>query len=112
MMKRAIAFTLTLSLGASGCFVRGPGIGLFEAALVTAVIISAVQPPPPRVVFVPEPREGYVWQPGYWTQTQGDWVWTDGGWVPDRPAMRFVPSHWEQMPDGRWQLIPAQWAPA
>lgn len=95
-----------------GCFPGRGGVGLFEAALVTAVIISAVQPPPPRVVFVPEPREGYVWQPGYWTQGDGGWVWVDGGWVAQRPAYQFVPTHWEQMPDGRWQLVQGQWVPA
>lgn len=94
----------------AGCWgFRHGGLGLFQAAVLTAVIVSAVQPPPPRVVVVPPPQEGYVWQAGYWTQQDGQWVWVDGGWVEARPAARYVPTHWEQTPDGQWQLVQAQW---
>jgi hypothetical protein len=112
-MRRAITVAMALALATSGtgCW-RGGGLGLFEAAVVTAAIVSTVQPPPPRVVFVPPPRDGYAWQPGYWTQQDGQWLWVDGGWVQARPQMNYVPSHWQQMPDGSWQLVPAQWMPA
>ncbi|MGZ6123792.1 MAG: YXWGXW repeat-containing protein [Myxococcales bacterium] len=36
-------------------------------AILTAAIVSAAQPPAPRVVYAPPPRPGYTWQPGYWT---------------------------------------------
>jgi hypothetical protein len=112
MWKRSIAFGVAASLVGVGCYPGRAGIGLFEAAVATAIIVSAVQPPPPRVIIVPEARPGYVWQPGYWTQADGDWVWMDGTWIPERPAYRWVPTHWEQTPDGRWQLVQAQWVPA
>jgi hypothetical protein len=116
MWKRSIAVvaaTCVASVSASGCYVgRHAGLGLLETAIVAAVIISAVQPPPPRVVIVPEPRPGYVWQPGYWTQSDGEWVWMDGQWIMERPAYRWIPTHWEQMPDGRWELVQGQWAEA
>ncbi|HUJ63441.1 MAG TPA: YXWGXW repeat-containing protein [Kofleriaceae bacterium] len=109
MSHRRIALCIAASLLGSGCL-RGPGaFRLFEAAVVTAVVVSALQPPPPRVVFVPAPRPGYVWQPGYWTRQDDSWVWIDGGWVPDRQNAQYVPSHWEQMQDGSWQLVPAHW---
>jgi hypothetical protein len=103
---------------ASGCF--GPRVGygrygggynLLEAAVVTAVIVSAVAPPPPQVVIVPEPRVGYVWQPGYWTRQNDQWVWFDGTWVQQRPSGHYEPTHWVQQPDGSWQLYQGQWVP-
>jgi hypothetical protein len=33
----------------------------------------------------------------------------DGQWMMERPAYRWMPTHWEQMPDGRWQLVQGQW---
>jgi len=112
MSARSIALVVSASLLGTGCFVgRHGGLGLFEAALVTAVIVSAVAPPPPRVVIVPAPREGYVWQPGYWTRDGDDWAWVDGSWVAQRPNYQWQPSHWEQQQDGSWRLVPSQWVP-
>jgi hypothetical protein len=112
MRTRTIAAVLAVSMVGTGCFRGGRGLGLFEAALVTAVIISAVAPPPPRVVFVPAPREGYVWQAGYWTRTNDDWVWVDGQWIEQRPSYQWMPTHWEQGGDGNWHLVQGQWVPA
>ena len=116
MWKRSIALVAATSLASvagTGCYVgRHGGLGLLGAAIVTAAVISAVAPPPPRVVIVPEPRPGYVWQGGYWTQSDGEWVWVDGQWIAERPAYRWMPTHWEQTPDGQWQLVQGQWVPA
>jgi hypothetical protein len=107
---RTIAFVLATSVLATGCFGgRGGGFRLFEAALITTAIVSAIQPPPPRVVFVPEPRPGFVWQAGYWTQQDGQWVWVDGQWIQQQPNAAWQPTHWEQTPDGQWRLVPGQW---
>jgi hypothetical protein len=115
---RSTATKLTLGLGVLlalpqyGCLVRGP-VGLVGAiattAIVTAAIVSATQPPPPRVIYVPEPRAGYVWDPGYWTLDHGEWVWVDGRWVVDAPGYAWSPTHWEQAADGSWRLVPGQW---
>jgi hypothetical protein len=105
---------LAVSVLSSACFVRG-GPGLFfalaDTAIITAVIVSASEPPPPRVVFVPEPRPGYAWQPGYWTLQDGNWAWVDGGWLVLQPGYAWAPAHWEHAPDGNWQLIPGRWVP-
>jgi hypothetical protein len=111
-MRWSPVLVLVLS---SGCFVRG-GPGLFPAilgtAIVTAAVVSAVQPPPPRVVVVPEPRAGYVWQPGYWTLQGEEWVWVDGQWLAIQPGYAWSSTHWESQPDGSWKLVPGQWVPA
>jgi hypothetical protein len=80
-----------------------------ETAIVTAVVVSATRPPPPRVVYVPEPRAGYAWQPGYWTLDNGQWVWVEGQWIPLQPGYAWSPAHWEQAPDGSWKLLPGRW---
>jgi hypothetical protein len=97
---------------APGCYVRGhPLASILGTAVITAAIVSSIRPPPPRVIYVPEPRPGYEWQPGYWTQENGDWVWVDGRWVQLPPHYRWTPTHWEEAPDGTWHLIPGRWVP-
>lgn len=106
---------LIVALTASACFPRG-GVGLLAAvattAIVTAAIVSSRPPPPPRVVYVPESRPGYAYQPGYWTLHGDDWVWVDGQWMEIPAGYAWSPTHWEGQPDGSWHLIPGQWVPA
>lgn len=108
----ALRFLLILiSLASAACFGRGGGLfaAVAETAFVTALVVSASQPPPPRVVYVPESRPGYAWQPGYWTLEQGQWVWIEGQWIAVQPGYEWSPTHWEQAPDGTWRLVPGQW---
>jgi hypothetical protein len=102
---------LALVLASSACFPRGAGIlpAIVGTALVTAAVVSAVRPPPPRVVYVPEPRPGYAWQPGYWTLHDGEWIWVDGQWLAIQPGYTWSPAHWEEAPDGAWRLAPGRW---
>ncbi len=110
---RVTSVALALSLASTGC-VRGGGLfaAIAATAIVTAVIVSSRPPPPPRVVIVPEPRPGYVYQPGYWTLYNEQWVWVDGVWVAENPGYAWSPAHWEQQPDGNGRLVQGQWVPA
>jgi hypothetical protein len=114
-MKRVLPVLLLASIVPSaGCF-RGGGFLLdtaFKAAVITAVVVSLTAPPPPRVVIVPAPREGYVWQPGYWTKQGDEWVWVEGQFLPVQPGAQWTPTHWEEAPDGSWRLVPGQWTQA
>jgi hypothetical protein len=107
-----VSSALALSLATTGCF-RGGMLfaAVATAAVVTAVVVSTRPPPPPRVVYVPDPRPGWVWQPGYWTLQNDQWVWVDGVWVAENPGYAWSPAHWEGQPDGTWHLIPGQWVP-
>ncbi|HEY3352434.1 MAG TPA: YXWGXW repeat-containing protein [Polyangia bacterium] len=115
-MSRALAILAVLAGGtvpATGCF-RGDGrifADLAFTGLVAAAIISSIPPPPPRVVEVPPPRPGWVWQPGYWILQDGQWVWAEGRWVAENPGYQWAPAHWEQQSDGSWRLVPGQWVP-
>jgi hypothetical protein len=114
-IRHLLVLLAILSSLSSGCFGRG-GAGLFlfaaETAFLAAAIVSATAPPPPRIIYVPEPRPGYAWQPGYWTLQDGQWAWVDGGWVALRPGYAWAPAHWENLPDGTWQLVPGHWVSA
>jgi hypothetical protein len=81
-------------------------------AIVTAAIVSSRPPPPPQVVYPPESRPGYSWQPGYWTIVDDEWVWVDGRWIRDYAGYRWDPAHWIQDSGGRWRLVPGAWVPA
>jgi hypothetical protein len=84
---------------------------IFEAAVVTAAIVSSLEPPPPRIVEVPAPRPGYAWQPGYWQRDGDDWEWVDGQWVELPPHYTWAPAHWEGGGDGSWHFVPGHWEP-
>jgi hypothetical protein len=113
---RLIPFLALLSLASSGCYYPAAWVALpiavASTAIVTAAIISASAPPPPRVVYVPVSRPGYAWQPGYWVLDGGRWVWVDGRWVSIPPGYAWSPTHWQQRPDGDWQLVPGTLVPA
>jgi hypothetical protein len=111
--KAAVAVLLLSVSLSSACYGRGAGLAFFVGAVTAAAIISATAPPPPRVVYVPAPRAGYVWQPGYWTHDdEGDWLWVDGRWIAEPPGWVWQPTRWQETPDGQWQLVPGRWVEA
>lgn len=65
-------------------------------------------PPPPYYEYVPAPRVGYVWVPGYWDWVGRRHVWVAGGWVHQRPGYIYYPSRWEHR-EGRWYLERGRW---
>ena len=77
---------------------------LFAAGLITAPAISlaatelevTIAPPADRVEVIPAPREGYVWQRGYWRfEPEGQrHVWVDGRYVQNREGHRFIQGEW------------------
>ena len=105
MTREAIVLAVGTLLG-TGCFHgRGAALRLFEAAVVTAAIVTWLPPPAPREVYVPPARPGYSWQPGYWTRDGDDWAWVEGQWIELPPNYDWAPSHWEQGRDGTWQQL-------
>jgi hypothetical protein len=110
-LARAACLALVLPLALSGCF-RGGGrlLGAMAwTAVVTAAVVSSQQPPRERVVYVPAPRPGYSWQPGYWTLEDSEWLWVEGRYVQEYAGYRFRPAHWVEDRGGHWRLIPGEW---
>jgi hypothetical protein len=99
---RTIACCVAVSLGLSACVVAPP-----RAHRVTVIAVD-MRPPPPRVVVVPAPRRGYVWEPGYWRWTGHKHVWVDGRWMRERRGWHWEPAHWEER-QGRWYFQPGVW---
>ncbi len=47
----------------------------------TVVVANNTPPPAPRVeTRTPAPGPDYIWQPGYWTLTNGQYTWVSGHW--------------------------------
>jgi len=68
-----------------------------------------VGPPPPRVEYVPAPRAGYVWAPGYWNWNGHRHVWVNGRYVHGRHNQHWVPERWDNR-NGRWSLYHGHWS--
>jgi hypothetical protein len=110
---KTIASALLLAL-AGGCYGRGGALlgAVVGTSIVTAAIVSSQRPPAPRVVYAPSPREGFVWQPGYWARDEGGWIWIEGQWIPRHQGYAWEAAHWVEDRDGHWRLIPGRWVPA
>ena len=96
---------------------------LMTGSLVAAALLAAAPPalarssvdfyvgfapPPLRVEYVPAPRVGFVWVPGYWDWRGNRHVWVKGHWEKARPGYRYREPRWEQR-DGRWYLERGRW---
>ena len=68
-------------------------------------------PPPPRVEYIPAPRWGYDWAPGFWELRGHRHVWVAGHWVRHRPGYYYHSPQWVER-DGRWYFEREQWARA
>jgi hypothetical protein len=94
---------------AAGLFVGTlAGVGLPTAANAAVGVYLNVAPPPPRAEFVPAPRRGYVWVPGYWDVRGRHHVWRPGYWEVARRGYNYAPPVWVQRGD-RWQLDRGGW---
>jgi len=83
------ALTLALTYGA-GAF-----------AQVIGVSITIAPPVLPVYVQPPVPGPGYIWTPGYWAYTNGDYYWVPGTWVePPQAGLLWTPGYWVASGDG------------
>jgi hypothetical protein len=69
----------------------------------------SVGPPPPRVEYVPAPRAGYVWAPGYWNWNGGRHVWVNGHYLRSHGNQRWVADSWDHR-GGRWYHQRGHWS--
>jgi hypothetical protein len=69
-----------------------------------------VAPPKPRYERIPNARDGYVWQQGYWDWRRNRHQWVSGVWVAERPGYNYTQPNWVQR-DGRWFFEQSSWTP-
>ena len=93
------ALTLALAYGA-GAFAQVIGVSITIAPPVLPVYVQ------PAV-----PAAGYIWTPGYWAYTNGDYYWVPGTWVePPQVGLLWTPGYWAASGDGFvWNA--GYWAP-
>jgi len=99
-MKRSQRFLAALTLEAMVMV-------LATVPSVAAEMTSDVAPPPARVERF-EPRDGYVWAPGYWEWSGRSYHWFSGTYLPERRGAHWVPDRWEQV-GPHWQHVAGHW---
>jgi len=65
-------------------------------------------PPPVRYEYVPAPRVGFVWVPGYWDWRGHRHVWIRGHWIRHRPGYYYQPAVWAPY-GGQWRFYRPYW---
>jgi hypothetical protein len=79
-------------------------------ARVDVAVQIGVPPPAPVVEYVPAPRYGYVWAPGYWAWYGNRHVWVRGRYVIERPGYYWVADRWVSR-GPYWRYQAGYWAP-
>lgn len=86
------------------------GLALMLGSANAQVVVRMGPPPPPRLVVVPRPGPGFVWQPGFYRWNGRSYIWAPGVWTrPPRPEFHhWTPGHWRQTPGG-WVWVDGHW---
>ena len=59
------------------------------------ISINVAPPELPVYEQPPIPDDGYLWTPGYWAWSDGDYYWVPGTWVPaPQPGYLWTPGYW------------------
>jgi hypothetical protein len=95
--KALIGAMLVLAAGAAG-----------SAQAAHYDVNVTMSPPPDRVEHVPPPRNGYVWDQGYWRWDHGHHIWVRGHWIHERHGHHWVNRHWVNEGE-RWRLEGGHW---
>ncbi len=73
-----------------------------------AEIVLNFGPPPARYEVAPNPRRGYVWEPGYYRWNGRRHVWVAGHWERSRAGYAYSGPRWVER-DGRWEFHSRRW---
>lgn len=84
------------------------GLSLPAAARTNVDFYVSVAPPVAPVEYVPAPRAGYVWVPGYWDWRANRYHWVGGHYVRHRPGHYYAPARWVHR-NGRYYYSAAGW---
>ncbi len=71
-------------------------IPVAQARMVCREVVDEAPPPLPEYQQPPIPGPGYVWTPGYWSESDdSDYYWVPGTWAqPPRPGLLWTPGYW------------------
>ena len=99
MTARNKVFSMMLALG----LLAAPAVG--QARTEFEVTIA---PPAERVEVVPAPREGYIYERGYWGWDGQRYNWQEGRFITNREGHRYVPHEWRHEGD-KWRFSAGHW---
>ena len=83
-------------------------LALPQASAAAVGVYVQLAPPAPRAEYVPPPRHGYVWAPGYWNWRGHRHVWVGGTWAKHRHGYHYQPHGWVER-NGGWYLERGRW---
>ena len=72
-------------------------VSLAPMPAIADVSVSINIAPPDLPVYKQPmlPGDGYIWTPGYWAYSEGDYYWVPGTWVlPPRIGYLWTPGYW------------------
>jgi WXXGXW repeat (2 copies) len=80
------------------------------AVFAVSEIEVTVAPPAARVEVAPAPREGYVWEHGYWRWDNDarKYNWQEGRFIPNREGHHYVQHEWRS-DGGKWRFRAGHW---
>ena len=86
------------------------GVALPAAARTNVDVYLNYGPPPAPVEYIPAPRAGWVWVPGFWDWRGGHHrhAWVSGHWERARHGYYYAPSRWVPYGD-RWGFHRGGW---
>ena len=87
------------------------GISIPAAARTNVDFSLHFAPPVAPVEYIPAPRRGLVWVPGYWDWRGHRHHWVRGHWIRHRPGYYYEPVRWVHR-GGRYYYRPAGWRDA
>jgi YXWGXW repeat-containing protein len=87
------------------------GLSIPAAARTNVDLVVNFGPPPVQYEYVPAPRAGFVWVPGYWDWRHGRYHWVAGHWLRHRAGYAYVPARWVDY-GGRWHYSRPVWRSA
>ena len=87
------------------------GMSLPAAARSSVEFSVNFAPPVAPVEYVPAPRAGYVWVPGYYDWRYSRYNWVKGHWERHRPGHHYEPARWDYR-NGKYHYRAARWRDA
>lgn len=108
-MPRNVARHLTAALLLAALPLMTPQVA--SAGLVIGLSVRIAPPLLPVYTQPPPPAPGYLWTPGYWAWSQGEYYWVPGTWVlPPAPGLLWTPGYWGWS-GGVYVWHPGYWGP-
>jgi len=84
------------SLLATLCLAALPlAVPVASAGVVVGISVNIAPPVLPVYEQPPCPTVGYIWTPGYWGWSNGEYYWVPGTWVaPPAVGLLWTPGYW------------------